>query len=338
MELRQRYWLAADKLDAWVNLIMPLLKTALEIKDRELQSRLYLTWSAYLNVASSPAIANALEAASDYADDSGRADLKLLVRVERLNANVLKMKLSDVQAEAAVIQAEAKQTRYDYVQARAYLLLGRAFSSKALYRESFSYAQQALVLFASIHVMALAGEGVILMLGSLNHRSGYSLVYRTVLMDYLETLSHLTANNPILAAALAYFQGVEYYHLEQYDRAREFILRARQRYAIAHYRPSLRRCAHMLGLIQTKRRRWKAAAWHLSTAYAYYMNAGERTYAAQTEYALASIPFEQHDWRTARSSLTVARATAQRLPEGTARDRLIWLIETDIAEAERHLI
>jgi hypothetical protein len=337
LELRQRYWLAADKLDAWVNLIMPLLKTALEIRDRELQSRLYLTWSVYLNLASSPAIANALESASDYADDSGRADLKLLVCVEQLNANVLKMNLSDVQAEAAAILTEAKQTKYDYVQARAYLLLGRAYSSKALFKETFSYAQQALVLFTSIHVMPQAGESVILMLGSLNYRSGYSMVYRTTLMGYLETLSYLTANNPILAAALAYFQGVEYYHLELYDRAREFILRARQRYLIAHYRPSLRRCAHMLGLIQTKRRRWKMAEWHLNTAYAYYMDAGEKTYAAQTEYALASIPFEQHDWRTARSSLTVALATAQELPMGTARDRLIWLIETDIAEAERHL-
>jgi hypothetical protein len=337
LELRHQYWMAANKLDAWVNLIMPLLKTALEIKDRELQSRLYLTWSAYLSIASSPAIQNALEAASDYADDSGRADLGLLVRVERLNANVLKMNLSDIQAEAAAVLAEAKQTRYDYVQARAYLLLARAFSSKALFVEAFPYAQQALVLFTSIHVMALAGESVILMLGSLNYRSGYSSTYRALLMDYLETLSRYTANNPILAAALAYFQGVQYYHLEDYDRAREFILRARQCYITAHYRPSVWRCAHMLGLIQTKRRRWVIAAWHLSTAHTYYKNAGEKTNAVQTEYALASIPFEQQDWPAARSALVAARESALNLPDGAVRDRLIALIEEDITVAERHL-
>jgi hypothetical protein len=339
LELRQEYWMAANKLDAWVDLIMPMLKTALEIKDRELQSRLYHAWSVYLYVARdrASAVQNALESASDYADDSGRADLKLLVRVERLNANVLKMNLSDVQAEAAAILAEAKQTRYDYVQARAYLLLGRAFSSKALYKEAFSYAQQALLLFTSIHVMALAGEGVILMLGSLNYRPGYSSTYRALLMDYLETLSRHTANNPILAAAQAYFQGVEYYHLEHYDRAREFILRARERYVMAHYRPSLRRCAHMLGLIQTKRRRWEIAAWHLSTARTYYEKVGEKTNAVQTEYALASIPFEQQDWSTARSELVAARAAVLKLPDGAVRDRLISLIEADITEAERHL-
>jgi hypothetical protein len=260
-----------------------------------------------------------------------------LVRVERLNANVLKMNLSDVQAEAAAILAEAKQTRYDYVQARTYLLLGRAFSSKALFMEAFSYAQQALLLFTSIHVMALGGESVILMLGSLNYRAGYSSTYRALLMDYLETLSRHTANNPILAAAQAYFQGVEYYHLEHYDRAREFILRARQYYVTAHYRPSLRRCAHMLGLIQTKRRRWAVAAWHLGTARTYYEKAGEKTNAVQTEYALASIPFEQHDWPTARSELVAARAAVLKLPDGAVRDRLIALIEEDITEAERHL-
>jgi hypothetical protein len=315
---------------------MPMLKTALEIKDRELQSRLYHTWSVYLNIATSPAIENALEAALDYADDSGRADLKLLVRVERLNASVLKMNLSDIQTEAAAVLAEAKQTKYDYVQARVYLLLSRAFSSKGLYRDSFSYAQQALLLFMSIHA-ALAGESVILMLGSLSYLSGFSATYRTLLLDYLETLSRHTANNPILAAGQAYFQGVTYYHLEQYDRSRESILRARQYFVVAQYRPNLWRCSHMLGLIQTKRRRWKLAEWHLNTAYSYYMNAGETTYAAQTEYALASIPFEQQDWIGARSALAAARATAQKLPEGSARDRLISLIDVDIAEVERHL-
>ena len=339
LELRQQYWMAANRLNAWVDLIMPLLKTALEIKDRELQSRLYHAWSVYLYVARdrTSAVDNALESASDYADDSGRVDLKLLVRVEQLNANILKMNLSDVQTEAAVILSEAKQTNYDYVQARAYLLLGRACSSKGLHREAFSYAQQALLLFISIHVMALAGECVILMLGSLNYRPGYSSVYRAYLMDYLETLARHTAHNPILAAAQAYFQGVEYYHLEHYDRAREFILCARQRYVTAHYRPSLRRCAHMLGLIQTKRRRWTTAVWHLETAHTTYVNAGEKMNAAQTEYALASIPFEQQDWLTARSALAAALSTAQKLPESAARDRLISLIEADMTETERHM-
>jgi hypothetical protein len=320
-----------------VNLIMPMLKTALEIKERELQSRLYLTWSSYLSIASSPALENALEAASDYADDSGRADLKLLVRVERLNANVLRMNLSDVQAEAAAILTESRQIRYDYAQARTYLLLARAYSSKALFVEAFSNAQQALLLFTSIHLMALGGESVILMLGSLNYRAGYSSTYRALLMDYLESLSRHTGNNPIMAAAQAYFQGVEYFHLEDYDRAREFILRARQYYLTAHYRPSLWRCAHMLGLIETKRRRWEIAAWHLRTARTYYENAGEKTNVVQTVYALASIPFEQQDWPAARSELVAARAAALELPDGAVRDRLIALIEEDITETERHL-
>ncbi len=338
LELGQQYWLAANRFNAWVDLIMPLLKTALEIKDRELQSRLYHAWSVYLHIARDrpSAVDSALEAASDYADDSGRADLKLLARVERLNANVLKMNLSDIQSEAAVILTEAKQTQYDYVQARAYLLLGRAYSSKGLHREAFSYAQQALPLFTAIHVLALAGECVIIMLGNLNYRPGYSPVYHASLMDYLDTLSRQTAHNPILAAAQAYYQGVEYYHLENYDRAREFILRARQRYALALYRPSLTRCAHMLGLIQTKRRRWTTAVWHLETARTTYVNAGEKMNAAQAEYALASIPFEQQDWVTARSALAAALSTAQELPESAARNRLISLIEADITETERY--
>jgi tetratricopeptide (TPR) repeat protein len=338
LELRLHYWMASNKMDEWVNLIMPLLETALNIQDRELQSRIYYTWSLYLYIARDrpTAVDVTLEAASDYAEESDRADLKLLARAERLNAGVLKMTLQDAQTEAHTILVAAKQLKYDYVQGRAYLALARACGNRGLYTQTFAYAQQALVFFAPLNVTGLAGECVNFMLGSLSYSADYSAVYRSRLLDYLERLSQYSVS-PILQAALSYYQGVQNYHLENYDKARECMLHARRKYTAAHYRPSVRRCAHMLGLIQTKRSQWKMAERHLSTAYAYYADAGEKTNAVQAQYALAFIPYEQSDWLRARPLLQKTLEMAQELPDETARDRLVKLIQTDIEEVDRRL-
>jgi tetratricopeptide (TPR) repeat protein len=338
LELRLHYWMAGNKMDEWVNLIMPLLETALNIKDRELQSRIYHAWSLYLYIARDrpTAVDITLEAASDYAEESGRADLKLLARAERFNAGVLKMTLQEAQTEAQTVLVEAKQLKYDYVQGRAYLSLARACENRGLHTDTFAYAQQALVFFAPLNVTGLAGECVNFMLGSLIYRADYSAVYRSRLLDYLERLSQRSAN-PLLQAALSYYQGVQNYHLENYDRARDCMLHARRKYTAAHYRPSVKRCAHMLGLIQTKRGQWKMAERHLNTAFVYYADAGEKTNAVQAQYALAFIPFEQSDWMRARPLLQITLEMAQELPDEAARDRLMKLIQTDIEEVDRRI-
>jgi hypothetical protein len=338
LELRQRYWLAANKIDAWVDLIMPLMEAALDLEDRELQSRVYHAWSVYLYIARDrpTAVDIALEAASDYAEESGRADLKLLAQAERFNARVLKMSLPDAQAEADVILAEARRMKYDYVQGRAYLSLARAFAGKGLDKDIFACAQQALVFFVSLDVMGFAGESVNLMLGGLSFLAERAPTYPSQLMAYLDKLSQRSAN-PILQAALSYYHAVQQYHLKNYERAREYILLARRKYTAAHYRPTIKRCAHVLGLIQTKRGQWKMAERHLTAAYTYYKKAGEDVNAVQAYYALAFIPYEQSDWKCAKPLLEKTREMAEALPDAAARDKLVKSIQDDIDEIDRRL-
>jgi hypothetical protein len=93
----------------------------------------------------------------------------------------------------------------------------------------------------------------------------------------------------------------------------------------------------MLGLIQTRRSRWAIATRHLDAAYHYYTRVGEQTYAADTFYALAFVPYQQGDLQRARPLLVEAQAKARQLAEAPVRDRLIRTIQVDIDEIDRRM-
>jgi tetratricopeptide (TPR) repeat protein len=338
LALKLWYWQAGDRLGEWVHLIMPLLQTAMDIEDRELQSQIYYAWSIYLYFSQDrpTAVEAALEAASDYAEESGRDDLKLLARAERFNTHALTMQLHDAQMEADAILVEARRLDFDYVQGRAYLSLARACEHRGLSKEAFLYAQQALTFFVPQNIEALAGDSITTMLGSLIQHNGRQTSYRSLLIDFLRLLSQHTGS-PVLQAAACYFRGLEHYGCGDFDRARECMLHARRKYRIAHFRPSFRRCTHSLGLIYAKRGEWRMAEQYLKAAYQACVEAGEENQAAQAYYALAYLPVEQGDLRRARLWLVEALGKAEKLADEAVRKRLSESIRSDILEIDRRL-
>jgi len=337
LALELEYWLAGDKLDDWPDLIVPLLKTSLEIGDHELQSRVYRAWSLYLFVSRNRAKAEqALMAALDYAGDAGREDLKLLIRTERFNLKVLEMSLNEAWAEANTLLAEARRLNYTYIQGRVYFSLARAYQIAALPKEVFQYAQQALVIFLQWDVIGLAGECIGAMLNSLYYRDAHLDSYASRLLAYLEVLSQSSAS-PFFQAVAYYNQGFSLYHHATYDQAREYVLRAWLKYRALRYQESLKRVGHMLGLIQIKRHRWSIAERHLRAALAYYEQAGQAIYAVHAQHALAFIPYEQGDLRRALEALEAVLVQARALPEEAAREWLVRLVMADIAVVRREL-
>jgi hypothetical protein len=337
LALELEYWLARDKLDDWLNLIVPLLKTSLEIGSHELQSRIYRAWSIYLAVSRDRArAAQALVAALDYAGDAGREDLKLLIRAERFNLSVLEMSLDAAWAEAETLLAGARRLNYMYIQGRVYFSLARAYQMAALPKEAFQYAQQALVVFLQWDVVGLAGECIGTMLNSLYHQDARLDLYASRLLEYLDMLNRSSAS-PFFQAVAHYNQGVKLYHRSEYDRAREYVLRAWLKYRALKYRESIERVRHMLGLIQIKRHRWNLAERHLNAVCAYYEQAGQSTYAVHAQHALAFIPYEQGDFPRALDALEAVLVRAQALPEKAARDWLIRLIAADIEDVRQKL-
>ncbi|HVO72323.1 MAG TPA: hypothetical protein VMT24_19880 [Aggregatilineaceae bacterium] len=337
LALELDYWLARGNLDDWPDLIVPLLKASLEIGDHELQSRIYRAWSIYLFVSRDRRkAAQALVAALDYASDARRDDLKLLIRAERLNLKVPEMSLDEARDEANALLAEARRLSYAYIQGRAYFSLARAYQFAALPKETFQYAQQALMVFVQWDVIGLAGECIGAMLNSLYYRDARLDVYASRLRAYLETLGQSSAS-PFFQAVACYNQGFSLYHRADYDQSRAYVLKAWVRYRALRYRESLERVKHMLGLVQIKRHRWGIAERHLRAALAYYEQAGQAVYAAHARHALAFIPYEQGDFARALGALEAVLVHARSLPERAAREWLVQLVASDIEDARQKL-
>ncbi|MBN1565844.1 MAG: hypothetical protein JXA10_18520, partial [Anaerolineae bacterium] len=84
LALELRYWLRANKFEAWLGLIVPLLTTAIQME--EFQADVFRTWSIYHYIDGAYARAKtAIETSQEFAAESGREDLKLLAQAYQFN-------------------------------------------------------------------------------------------------------------------------------------------------------------------------------------------------------------------------------------------------------------
>jgi len=246
------------------------------------------------------------------------------------------MSLNEAWAEAETLLAGARRLNYAYILGRVYFSLARAYQIAALPKDTFQYAQQALVIFLQWDVIGLAGECVGAMLNSLYYQDAHLDHYASRLLATLETLGRSSAS-PFFQAVACYNQGLRLYHRADYERAREQVLRAWFTYRALKYRESIERVRHMLGLIQIKRHRWATAERHLKAACAYYERAGQAAYVVHAHHALAFIPYEQGDLPRALEALEAVLVQAQTLPEKATREWLVRLVSADIDDVRHRL-
>ncbi len=339
LALQVEYWWSRNKLTRWKDLVSPMLIQALDLHDSELESEIYRAWATYLYITAETdveAARNAISAAEDYASDSGREDLQLLMRAERFNIDVLDITLDQACAQAADILAGARRMRFDYVRGRVYRSLARAYAKAGLPVDVFNYAQQALAVFSLEQDYSAMAACISMMFNSLYRNRPASDSYANQLLAYLDSLA-LRSVSPQVPAGFYYAHALRCFRRDEYDSAREFMLKAWLHYRVMRFRLSLMRVEHMLGLIQTKRHHWWAAERYLTACRDFYERIGDPAHAIHARHGLAFIPFEQGDYPRALAALEDVLHHAQRLEETESRVRLVKLITDDINEVKRRI-
>jgi len=335
LTLEPIYWISRNKLHDWLDMFSPLLKVASEIHHDDLQSELFRAWGIYLYLANlGPDSTPPLDASLEYAADSGRADLALLAQLERLNAQVTTLSLTEVQAEAEAILVCAAQLNFTYVQGRTYLSLARAYQFKSLPTTAFTYAQQALAFFFSLGIRSMMIEALNIMIGSMQKLHGSS-TYGQQLLYWMKTLS-AQMSIPWYQITAYQHHAAHSFHEGNYETARAWLIKAwlknRATFQLSNSEPEI---LHLLGMVQSRRQRYALAERHLLRAYRLYQARNMPQQAVHAHHAWAYVSFEKGDFVTAVQRLEKTLSLAQALPEEATRRRLTTLIEEDILEARR---
>ena len=335
LALSLKYWLRANKFDAWLDLISPLLTTAIQME--EFQAAVFRHWSFYHSVGGKLAPARAaLEASQDYATESGRPDLALLAQAHRFDLDVSKMDLDEADEQAKRLIDRAQDLGYDYVRGQVYVSLARAYSEQLQDgKKVFEYSQQALVILLHDDEVEVASDALTLMLGIIGMRDDHSLAYREALRAYFECLVEKSVN-PIFQAAAYFFQGRGRFYQDQYDEAMLPLLNAWRKYRQMYLPMNVTRTLHMLGLVQTKRQKWAAAEFYLGKALERYRTMEHKGYEIHTLHARAFIPYEYEHWTLALSRLEEALAMALQHPDAVPQ-AVIDEIKKDITEVKKKL-
>lgn len=335
LALDREYWIVCDKLDDWNNLLHPLLRAALYL--REFQSEVYRIWSQYRYVNwQFPGALSAIDASITFAEESGREDLQLLARSDRFNFGLYGLTLEEAEEQAAQLIEDARRLDYRFVWGRAYYTLARAYDRNSLTEKWFECTQQALAILAPTE-MELVAESVVMMLAILNRNSSRLPKYQAQLRQYLATTAE-GALSPAVEAGLHYIQGLDHFHHEDYENAFNELLIALQKYQKGRFQYSIYRVRHMLGIVETKRRHWEIAEEYLRSAYRGYMRLGDDAYALHALHAAAFIPFEQKNYALTIQKLIMLRSKASRLRELQARNQLVQRFENDLIEVRQHLL
>lgn len=337
LAIKSEYWMHYHNIRKWQALLLDLLSTARDLEDYELQYEIYRVWGFYLYAThQQPGAAKALETALEYAADLKREDLQLLARVERFNLQIPDMKLEDAQIEASAILHEAHRLNAIYVQGRVYFSLARAFQYASQFDYVFMYAQQALAIFLSAEIIGLAGEAVSKMLASGQVQNDHAMVYQLRLLALLEALAKRTPH-PWFQVSAYHHWAAMLYHRQQYDAAREYILKAWAKMREIKYMDSQVRAKHLLAMIQAKRQRWGLARRYLQTCIEKYREANDHVQSIHAKHAIAFVFDEQGNYQKSLDVLKEALGESQALPEGHARRRLIMLLQADIEDVERRI-
>jgi hypothetical protein len=335
LELNLKYWLRAKKYEAWIDLIGPLLTTAIQIK--EFQPAVFLHWSIYHYIGGELVRAQkAISASREFAAESGREDLALLAQSYQFNFDAPNMNLDEAEEQAGKLITEAQHLGYGFVRGHVYVALARAYSDQLRDpQKAFEYAQQALTILMCMGLIELASEAVMLML-SIGARNDHSAVYRDQLRSYFECVIEKSVN-PIAQASFYFFQGRDqYYYRGQFDKAVLPLLYAWRKYRQAHLLDNVARTLHMLGLVQTKRRKWSAAEFYICEALKRYQAMGKKGYEIHALHAHAFIPYEYEDWTLALARLEIALALALE-NRGATTLAVIEEIKNDMEDVKKKL-
>lgn len=341
LALELKYWLMRDMVDQWIHLLMPLISVAIDLKDAELEAEVFYAWGLYhyyISYEQKPdapkkdAPSTMLDIALKYAEASQNEGLRLLARAERFNVKVLRMSLDEARMEADAILARARAINFPYITGRIYFSLARRCHSEGNFINMFEYAQHSIGYFCKQNQVLFAGRAVSLMMSALHPEDGHGHVYRRLLVDYLLKLAQ-KSDSPRFQATAFQQQARQFFYEENYEQARIYLLKAQQRYRSIHVTSERARIGHMLGMIQTHRRRLGVAECYLKAAIRRYEDRGQEFWKVTAHYALALVPGEVGDKTLTLRRLGEVRDMAQALPV-EKHNGLVKMIQAKIDEVE----
>jgi len=337
LALRPDYWVARGQMDRWLKLLTALLIKAIATGDSQLQSEVYSAWSTYLYLTNNHAKARqALEAALEYASDARRNDLALMMRAERFNVDADSMSLPEAHAAAQSILADARQQQFHYVLARVTYTLARVYVLAELYRAAFMYAQQSLIYARHIHDETMAGDCILFMVSCLQRSGSRAVACTSLLLRELAVLAR-QSTSPHVHAGLCYGQALRLYDAGQLDEARRCALCAWAIFRGLKRRRGATACRHLLGLIQARARRWRAAERHLRAAQAGHLALSDYVLATTARQELAGVFLQEGDLQRALAELLAVREQVLALTTLEARHKHLAEVDAAIAEVRRSL-
>ncbi len=337
LALTREYWIKANMLGQWQGFLLNLLSCTRDIGDPILEAEIYRAWGICLQVqGGQPKAERALESALEIASETLRPDIALLARLELFNARALRMLEGPARAEADEILAAARRMNYTYLIGRVHLSLARMYAAWLNHAQAFHHVQQAFVIFVQQGYLDIAGQALVMMLGSLQAGFVGSERYRQQLLTFLE--SHPIYLNDLTVHSMFYRnQAVYWYRREEYETARHYCVHAYRLARAAFYPPNREYSRHMLGLIHLKRHKWSAARYYLSTAAEHFRALELMASMISAKHALSYIPFEQQDYATALVQLSELLDEAEHVLDAEAFSNIRPDIEEDIEEARRRL-
>jgi tetratricopeptide (TPR) repeat protein len=326
------YWMASQRFQAWQNTILMMLSTVRELKDQQLQSRIFRAWGVFLLLSNKYDGARvALDGAIKDLEGLDRNDLRLLMRAERFNIAVEHETLDTLHAQAAELLVEANRLNFRYIKGRVYLSLARAYWRAHEFPPMFMYAQQAVVYFMAESDRGLAMQSLSMM--ALAHRMlrGNSSDITLRLMAYTERMMG-DDRNPWYWSRIYHEYSVQYFYRARYDQSVTYALRAQENYAAVNDELGVARMQHQMGLIRTKQKAWQLAENHFARAAELYRELDSHYEMVSVDHALGWNWYEQGMLPEALTSLeqTLEFALVHSPDDGLWR-RLIDILREDIA-------
>ncbi len=338
LELEPRYWAAYGHLDEGLKFCYYLISVAFNLKDSQLQSRVFALWGHFTLFLRRETVTHDLFTwALEKIEETDRADLKLLLRTELFNARVLKMKPAELAAEAETLLAEAEQLHFPYIKGRVYYTLARYYQYIGERIRAFEYAQQSLCYFYPDNTLELTTQVVGSMYANIAARGTSHQAYVGRLLSLWDQLVARNIN-PWYRAAALHFQAHEFFVRAFYHRARYYILHAWLTYCSVPDRVGCTQAQHMLGLLHTKLGNWKAAQYHLQVAWKRYAALGDTIRALHALHAWAYVEVERQNYACALYKLLkVRKDILKHVDDPEMRKHMLDLIDADIAEMRKHV-
>ncbi|MCD4684726.1 MAG: tetratricopeptide repeat protein [Anaerolineae bacterium] len=332
------YWMASRRFAAWQNIILMMISTVRELRDQQLQSRIFRAWGTYLLLSRKYDGARiALDGAIKDLDDLEQDDLKLLMRTERFNIDVAREPLAAMQAQVPELLAEADRLQFRYIKGRVYYALAKAYRRAGQYKTAFMYAQQALLFFLAEAEQGLAAQSLIAMVAILVLDQSDLNDYELHVLAYTESLMQQNVN-PWIRAQIYHSYAAHSFAQGHYPQARGYCVRAWWEYYVIGDKDGCARMYHLLGMVYSKLGRARLARYYLTTARTLYDQLDNDYHFISAWHALGYMLYEQEKLEEALSELRHARNLAlTRLTDPNVRQRIVESIEEDIATVEKAL-